>query len=63
MRLNQTKQHCTIFFDVKYNNVPFDGSLEIADCLMEAIEPILITIPKPGSNSRTLKYTAIPRYK
>lgn len=26
-------------FDVKYNNVPFDGSLEIADALMEAIEP------------------------
>lgn len=30
-------------FDVKYNNVPFDGSLEIADGLMEAIEPFDIS--------------------
>ena len=30
-------------FDIKYNNVPFDGSLEIADGLMEAIEPFDIS--------------------
>lgn len=30
-------------FDVKYNNVPFDGSREIADGLMEAIEPFDIS--------------------
>ena len=30
-------------FDVKYNYVPFDGSLEIADGLMEAIEPFDIS--------------------
>ena len=34
-------------FDVKYNNVPFDGSLEISDGLMEAIEPFDITQRKP----------------
>ena len=30
-------------FDVKYNNVPFDGSAEIADDLMEAVEPFDIS--------------------
>jgi predicted RNA-binding Zn-ribbon protein involved in translation (DUF1610 family) len=38
-------------FDVKYNNVPFDGSLEIADGLMEAIEPFDISQRKPFNSS------------
>lgn len=38
-------------FDVKYNNVPFDGSLEIADALMEAIEPFDISQRKPFDSS------------
>lgn len=38
-------------FDVKYNNVPFDGSLEIADGLMEAIEPFDINERKPFNSS------------
>lgn len=38
-------------FDVKYNNVPFDGSLEIADALMEAIEPFDINQRKPFNSS------------
>lgn len=38
-------------FDVKYNNVPFDGSLEIADGLMEAIEPFDISQRKEFNSS------------
>ena len=38
-------------FDVKYNNVPFDGSLEIADGLMEAIEPFDISQRIPFNSS------------
>ena len=38
-------------FDVKYDNVPFDGSLEIADALMEAIEPFDISQRKPFESS------------
>ena len=38
-------------FDVKYNNVPFDGSLEIADALMEAIEPFDISQRKDFESS------------
>ena len=38
-------------YDVKYNNVPFDGSLEIADGLMEAIEPFDIKERKPFNSS------------
>ena len=38
-------------FDVKYNNVPFDGSLEISDGLMEAIEPFDISSRIPFASS------------
>ena len=38
-------------FDVKYNNVPFDGSLEIGDALMEAIEPFDVSQRKPFNTS------------
>ncbi|MBR6881118.1 MAG: hypothetical protein IKN14_08600 [Clostridiales bacterium] len=38
-------------FDVKYNNVPFDGSLEIADNLMEAVEPFDVSERKPFNTS------------
>ena len=38
-------------FDVKYNNVPFDGSAEIADDLMEAVEPYDTDEKKPFNTS------------
>ena len=38
-------------FDVKYNNVPFDGSLEINDALMESVEPFDISERKPFQSS------------
>ncbi len=38
-------------FDVKYNNVPFDGSLDIADALMEAVEPFDVSQRKPFDTS------------
>lgn len=38
-------------FDVKYDNVPFDGSLEISDALMEAIEPFDISLRIPFASS------------
>ena len=38
-------------FDVKYNNVPFDGSAEIADDLMEAVEPYDTADKKPFNTS------------
>ena len=38
-------------FDVKYNNVPFDGSVEIADDLMEAVEPFDTSDKKPFGTS------------
>lgn len=38
-------------FDVKYDNVPFDGSLEISDGLMEAIEPFDISRRIPFASS------------
>lgn len=38
-------------FDVKYNNVPFDGSAEIADELMEAIEPFDASEKEPFNAS------------
>lgn len=38
-------------FDVKYVNVPFDGSIEIADDLMEAVEPFDTSEKKPFNTS------------
>ena len=38
-------------FDVAYDNIPFDGALEISDELMEAIEPFDISEAKPFKTS------------
>ncbi len=49
--LHKDKYELLSDFDVKYNNVPFDGSLEIGDALMEAIEPFDVSRRKPFNST------------
>ena len=45
------KYHLTSDFDIRFDNIPFDGSLEISDELMEALEPFDASELKPFNTS------------